>query len=176
MELDDRPPERNAIVVEYDERWPRDFVAIRAQLWPAVATIAVDIEHVGSTAVPGLAAKPIIDVDVVVADNSGIPAAITALERLGHKHEGDRGIPGREAFTSVTGLPEHHLYVVAAGSPPYRDHIEFRDYLQTHPDAVQRYAAEKRRLAHLLQTDRAAYIDGKAWLVREILRAARTAE
>lgn len=67
------------------------------------------------------------------------------------------------------------MYVVAHGSPPYRDHVDLRDYLRTHPDQAQRYAAEKRRLAPLLHTDREAYVDGKAWLVRELLETARGA-
>jgi GrpB-like predicted nucleotidyltransferase (UPF0157 family) len=70
-------------------------------------------------------------------------------------------------------LPEHHLYVVVHGSQPYLDHVEFRDYLRTHPDEAVRYGAEKRRLAHLLATDREAYVNGKAWVVEEMLALAR---
>jgi GrpB-like predicted nucleotidyltransferase (UPF0157 family) len=165
---------RSAVVVDYDECWPHDFATIRAHLWPAVVGIASGIEHVGSTAVPALAAKPVIDVDVVVPNTNRIRPAIAALESLGHKHEGDLGIAGREAFTSAPGFPEHHLYVVVSGSPAHRDHVDLRDYLRAHPAQAQRYAAEKRRLAHLLQTDRRAYVTGKAWLVREILHAARS--
>lgn len=160
-------------VVDYDERWIGAFQAVRAHLWPAVESFVVRVEHVGSTAVPGLAAKPVIDVDVVVPDAETVPRAIAALEALGHKHRGDQGIPGREAFSSLPGLPEHHLYVVILDSPPHRDHVDLRDYLRTHPEQAQRYGAEKRRLAHLLATEREAYIDGKAWLVRELLAEAR---
>jgi GrpB-like predicted nucleotidyltransferase (UPF0157 family) len=70
-------------------------------------------------------------------------------------------------------LPEHHLYVVVHGSKPHCDHIDLRDYLRKHPEQVLRYTAEKRRLAHLLHTDREAYVDSKAWLAREMLAAAR---
>lgn len=160
-------------VAEYEERWPRDFARIRARLWPAVASVALGIEHVGSTAVPGLAAKPVIDVDVVVADAASVPAAVEALESLGYAHRGDLGIPGREAFSVLPGLPEHHVYVVVRGSPAHRDHVDLRDHLRSRPDAVRRYATEKRRLAPLLATDREAYVEGKAWLVRELLREAR---
>jgi GrpB-like predicted nucleotidyltransferase (UPF0157 family) len=111
---------------------------------------------------------------VVVADADDVPAAVTALESLGCSHQGDLGIPGREAFSMLRGLPAHHLYVVARGSQPYRDHVDLRDHLRAHPDAVARYAAEKRRLAPLLATDREAYVRGKAWLVAELLAAART--
>jgi GrpB-like predicted nucleotidyltransferase (UPF0157 family) len=163
----------SAVVVDHDERWAQDFEAIRARLWPAVAAVAVGIEHVGSTAVPGLAAKPIIDVDVVVPDAEGVPRAVAALERLGYEHRGDQGVPGREALSGGEGLPEHHLYVVVLGSRPYRDHVDLRDHLRRHPDAARRYAAEKRRLAHLLESDRNAYVDGKAWVVRELLGDSR---
>jgi GrpB-like predicted nucleotidyltransferase (UPF0157 family) len=161
------------VVVEYDRSWPDSFERVREYVWSAVSSVAVAIEHVGSTAVPGLAAKPIIDVDIVVADGSLVPAAIVALTSLGYCHQGDLGIQGREAFTAPDGLPEHHLYVVVSGSTPHRDHVDLRDYLRTHPEQARRYAAEKLRLAHLLKTDRDAYVDGKAWLVRELLAAAR---
>ena len=160
-------------LVEYDDRWPQDFLTVRDRLWPAVAAVAVGIEHVGSTAVPGLAAKPVIDADVVVAEAVSVAAAVRALESLGYAHRGDLGIPGREAFSVLPGLPEHHVYVVVRDSPPHRDHVDLRDHLRNRPDAVRRYAAEKRRLAPLLATDREAYVEGKAWLVRELLREAR---
>jgi GrpB-like predicted nucleotidyltransferase (UPF0157 family) len=160
-------------VVDYDPAWRREFETIRAHLWPAVRGLAVAVEHVGSTAVRGLAAKPVIDVDVVVPEPGAVPGAIRALHALGHRHRGDLGIGGREAFTAVSGLPAHHLYVVVLDSPAYRDHVDFRDHLRAHPSEADRYAAEKKRLAHLLVTDRESYVDGKAWLVRELLAAAR---
>jgi GrpB-like predicted nucleotidyltransferase (UPF0157 family) len=140
---------------------------------PAVGGVALVVEHVGSTAVPGLAAKPVIDVDVVVATGADVPRAVAALASIGYRHRGDLGVPGREAFTSLPGLPEHHLYVVVQDSPAHRDHIDLRDHLRTHLRDAERYAAEKRRLAPLLATDREAYVDGKAWLVQELLAAAR---
>ncbi len=165
----------SSVVVDYDQEWPSAFEALRRHLWPSVASLAVCIEHVGSTAIPGLAAKPIIDVDVVVRDEAAVTRAVAALGALGHRHLGDLGIRGREAFCPVPGLPEHHLYLVVLDSPPHRDHVDLRDYLRSHPDQAQRYAAEKRRLAPLLAADREAYTNGKAWLVRELLAQARTA-
>jgi GrpB-like predicted nucleotidyltransferase (UPF0157 family) len=167
--MDPEPP----AVVAYDPAWPLYFQQIRAHLLPAVRSVAVAVEHIGSTAVPGLAAKPIIDVDVVVPDGAVVPAAIRALQALGCGHRGDLGIRGREAFTAVPGLPPHHLYVVVAGSRPYRDHVDLRDHLRRHPSDAARYAEQKRRLSPLLATDREAYVEGKAELVRELLAAAR---
>jgi GrpB-like predicted nucleotidyltransferase (UPF0157 family) len=104
-----------AVVVDYDPAWPAMFDAVRSRVWPAVAPIALAVEHVGSTAVPGLAAKPIIDVDVVVAA-ADVGRAVRALAALGYEDEGDLGVPGREALRApATDLPYHHLYVVVAG-------------------------------------------------------------
>jgi GrpB-like predicted nucleotidyltransferase (UPF0157 family) len=155
-------------VVEYDPRWPGDFETIRAAL-PAEASAI----HVGSTSVPGLAAKPIIDVDVVVLRPDDVPAMVALIEAAGWSHEGDLGIPGREAFGPRADLPTHHLYVVVEGSAPHLDHVDFRDYLRAYPGEAEQYAALKRTLAPLLATDRAAYLGGKSDLITEILARAR---
>ena len=160
-------------VVDYVAAWPQQFQQLRAHLEPVMAPLGATVEHVGSTAVAGLAAKPVIDVDVVVGDAAAVPRAVRALEALGHRHRGDLGIPGREAFTAVPGLPPYHLYLVVADSPAYQDHVDLRDYLRRHPADAERYAREKKRLAPLLATDREAYVEGKAWLVRELLATAR---
>jgi GrpB-like predicted nucleotidyltransferase (UPF0157 family) len=163
-----------AEVVPYDPQWPGWFDDIRAALTPYLAGIPHRIEHVGSTAVPGIAAKPIIDLDIVVPSPDLVPAAIAALVEAGYRHEGDYGIPGREAF----GLPAdtahyHHLYVVVEGNKAYVDHVDLRDHLRADAGDRERYAARKRELAHLLSTDRAAYVDGKSALISEMLARAR---
>jgi GrpB-like predicted nucleotidyltransferase (UPF0157 family) len=89
---------KTIIVVDYDPEWTRQFAALRARLWPAVADIAFGIEHVGSTSVPACAAKPIIDVSIVVPSRTEVPEAIQRLEALGYRHRGDLGIRDREAF------------------------------------------------------------------------------
>jgi len=164
-----------AEVVEYDPRWPVWFAEIRARLTPYLTELPHQIEHVGSTAVPGLAAKPIIDVDVVVPTAELVPAAIAALTAAGYQHEGDLGVPGREAFALPPNTVRyHHLYLVVEGNKAHQDHTVLRDHLRTDPADRERYAARKRELAHLLTTDRAAYVDGKSALVEElILRAAQ---
>lgn len=165
--------EAPAVVVDYDSAWPDDFAAIRDYLAPALPPWA-RVEHVGSTSVPGLAAKPIIDVDVVLASERDMAAAIDVLQTLGYEHQGNGGIEGREAFSVLPGLPYHHVYAVIAGSKPHRDHLDLRDYLRTHPAEAQRYAAQKRRVAHLLTTDREAYVGGKSQLVEHLLAASRS--
>ena len=89
---------RNIIVLPYDEQWKKDFAAIKAELQEVLDGLALRIEHVGSTSVPGLSAKPIIDIDVVIRDESMLEAVIAALGRIGYRHEGNYGIAGREAF------------------------------------------------------------------------------
>jgi GrpB-like predicted nucleotidyltransferase (UPF0157 family) len=166
-------PRPSSHVVDYDAAWPQLFQVIRNEIEPALEGVATTIEHVGSTSVEGLAAKPIIDIDVVVASADKIPAAVRALATVGYTHVGDQGIHGREAFSAPDFLPENHLYVVCNMSGPHRDHVDLRDYLRSRPDEARRYAAEKRRLAPLLAVHREAYIDGKAWIIKEMLAMAR---
>jgi GrpB-like predicted nucleotidyltransferase (UPF0157 family) len=94
-----------------------------------------------------LAAKPIIDIDVVVPSAEGVPTAIERLRALGYVYQGDEGIRGREAFMWPRTARPHHLYVVVQGSRPYLDHIHFRNYLRDHPEVARDYAALKTELA-----------------------------
>jgi GrpB-like predicted nucleotidyltransferase (UPF0157 family) len=160
-------------VVDYDPGWPATFEDIRRRVEPALADVAPVVEHVGSTAVPGLAGKPIVDLDVVVVDAERVPIAIERLSALGYEHQGDLGVAAREAFKPPADGPYHHLYVVVDGSRPHRDHVDLRDYLREHPDEAQRYADRKREIAHLLLTDREAYTRGKSDLVEDLLSRAR---
>jgi GrpB protein len=116
--------EVSAIVADYDPRWPGLFERLRDRLDAALAGVAHVTEHVGSTAVRGLAAKPIIDVDIVVANQAAVGPAAKALAAAGWRHEGDLGIKGREAFLPPADAAYHHLYLVVAGSRPHRDHID----------------------------------------------------
>jgi GrpB-like predicted nucleotidyltransferase (UPF0157 family) len=164
-----------AEVVAYDPRWPEIFASLRARADAALTAVDHVTEHVGSTAVAGLAAKPIVDMDVVVPGRAAAAAAIAGLTADGWRHEGDLGVAGREALAPPDDAPYHHLYVVVAGSRPHRDHVDLRDYLRARPDEAARYASLKGRLAYLLATDRAAYTAGKAELIDQLLRRARAA-
>jgi GrpB-like predicted nucleotidyltransferase (UPF0157 family) len=160
------------VVSDYDPRWSERFDELRQRLAPHVADLAVSIEHVGSTAVPGCAAKPIIDLDIVVSEEAVMPELISRLTGQGYRHEGDLGIRGREAFQAPPAAPEHHLYSVVAGSKPHLDHVLLRDYLRQRPDEVQRYRALKVALAQRFRADsegRAAYSTAKSALVEELL-------
>jgi GrpB-like predicted nucleotidyltransferase (UPF0157 family) len=162
-----------AVVVPYDPLWPGQFESLRALVDVALGHIPHVTEHVGSTSVPGLDAKPLIDMDVVVFAADKVGPAVEALIRAGWQHEGDLGIAGREAFAPPADVRYHHLYVVVAGSAAHRDHVDLRDFLRAHPGEAARYARRKHALAGLLTLDRAAYTDGKADLIAELLRHAR---
>lgn len=160
------------IICEYDPAWPAAFAQLKSTIAGALGALPVAIEHVGSTAVPGLAAKPIIDIDVAVADDAAMSEAIARLAGIGYVHEGDLGIPGREALAPPPGLTSHHLYVCRADSCEYRRHILFRDYLRSHPEVAREYASVKRRLAEQHRNDRQAYTDGKGEFINRILSLA----
>jgi GrpB-like predicted nucleotidyltransferase (UPF0157 family) len=162
-----------AVVIAHDPQWPRQFERLRSQIDTALAGVGHVTVHIGSTAVPGLAAKPIIDLDVAVADYAAVAAATGALAAAGWQHEGDLGVPGRDAFRPPASTIYHHLYVVTNGSQAHRDHMDLRDLLRAHPSQAARYAKLKHQLAPLLRTDRTAYATGKANLIVELLTQAR---
>jgi GrpB-like predicted nucleotidyltransferase (UPF0157 family) len=171
--LEDGGMDAPAVVVPYDPHWPVVFAALRARADQALAGIAHVTEHVGSTAVPGLAAKPIIDVSVVVPAAAVVPPAVEALARAGWRPEGQLGVAGREALAPPAGLAYHHMYVVVAGSAAHRDHVDLRDFLRSHSGEAARYAQLKYSLAALLLTDRTAYAEGKAEMIAQFLGQAR---
>ena len=141
------------------------FLRLRSSLSAALGDVAIAVEHVGSTAVPGLASKPILDVDVVVSSATEVAQAIRRLGELGYQHVGDQGVTGREAFESPHDSCPHHLYLVVRGSEPLRNHIRFRDYLRTHPHTAREYERLKHKLAEQFREDREGYTQGKAEFV-----------
>jgi GrpB-like predicted nucleotidyltransferase (UPF0157 family) len=163
------------VIVDYDPAWPRRYEALRAPIAAALGELAAEIVHLGSTSVPGLAAKPTIDIDVVLRSADDLPEAIRRLARLGYVHEGDFGIAGREAFATPPGyaVHDHHLYVCAPDWTGHGDQVAFRDYLRAHPKTALAYARLKRSLAEKHRTDRAAYAGAKAGFVAAVLARAR---
>ena len=159
------------VIVDYDPSWPAAFTRLRDRLATALGSLALRIEHVGSTAVPGLAAKPIIDLDIVVATPGDLPAVIERLRPLGYAHEGDLGVPGRDAFAAPPGSPPHHLYVCPVGSPALARHLALRDLLRADPEAAAAHADLKRVLATRFRADRAAYTDAKTAFIDSPLAA-----
>jgi len=163
------------VVCEYDPEWPGWFDAVSSRVWPAVRPVAIRIDHVGSTSVPGLAAKPIIDIDVVVASDEDVRPAVERLAGIGYRWRGDLGVRGREAFSPPpdTGLPPNNLYVVVENCKAHMDHWLLRDLLVEDADARERYADLKRRNALLADGDIDVYVAAKASFVAELLTQAR---
>lgn len=154
----------------YSTDWPHAFARIHAHVWPVVQHASMHLEHVGSTSVPGLSAKPIIDACIVVASRRDIPFVVKALATIGYEHRGDLGVPDREAFRPpASDLPKHHLYASHRGSTSLRNHLGVRDYLRTHPDAVREYGALKSSLAAQFPDDIDQYIAGKTEFILDIL-------
>jgi GrpB-like predicted nucleotidyltransferase (UPF0157 family) len=163
-------------VVDHDPDWQRWFEEICAVVWPAVQDVAVRIDHVGSTSVPGLAAKPIIDMDIVVASEADVRPAIERLGAAGWWWRGDLGVTGRQAFRPGprrSDLPRHHLYLVVEDTKAHLDHWLLRDLLRSDADARHRYAELKRANVELAGGDMDVYVAAKAELVAELLARAR---
>jgi len=156
-------------VTPYDPEWPLTFERIRAYVWPAVQHAAMSLEHVGSTSVPGLRAKPVIDACIVVASRRDIPHVVKALTSAGYVHRGDVGVPGREAFKHPASLPRHHLYASHRGSLNLRNQLGLRDYLRVHNEAAIEYGDLKEVLAKRFPEDIDSYIAGKTDFILEIL-------
>ena len=161
---------RHVVVVPYDERWERDFRQIENEIRSALGDLALRIEHVGSTSVRGLSAKPIIDLDVVIRDGSVFEAAASALREIGYRHEGDLGIAGREAFAyeGKEHLREHHLYVCPQDSPELRRHVAFREYLRSHPEEAREYGRVKEEAAALWPYDIEQYAGHKSRYIESL--------
>lgn len=160
-------------VTDYDPHWPEQFELLRKHLRPLLEKFNCRLEHVGSTAVPGLAAKPVIDADCILSDGSQWPAVRGALERFGFFHRGDGGLKGREMFTETLALPfRHNFYVCLPESLHLANHLKLRDYLRETPEAVHHYGALKRRLAERFPDDVDSYCAGKSGLLAEFLQAA----
>jgi GrpB-like predicted nucleotidyltransferase (UPF0157 family) len=161
-------------VVPYDPEWKVEFNRIRDQLLSYVGDLIVTIEHVGSTSIEGLAAKPIIDIDLVMDSYDVLPQIIERLQQHGYEHQGNLGIEGREAFKRLEAdeFMKYHLYVCHKDGKGYLEHIAFRDYLRSNTVARQAYAEVKQRLAEQHRYDIDTYCEGKTAFVTSILSKA----
>lgn len=161
---------QKVIVQPYDKAWKAAFEEIRLELETVLGNLILGIEHVGSTAVEGLSAKPCIDVDVVIKDYTIFAAVVEKLAGIGYFHEGDLGIAGREAFgyTGKDHLMKHHLYVCPQNSRELHRHITFRDFLRKHPEAVKKYGQVKETAAQLFPEDIDGYMAYKAPCIAEL--------
>jgi GrpB-like predicted nucleotidyltransferase (UPF0157 family) len=167
----ERPEPEPIEIVVYDEKWPQLFAAWRERLANALGATAIRIEHVGSTAVPGLPAKPIIDIQISVDDLEEESRYVPPIEALGVQLR-SRGIDWR-FFRPFTGLPRDvHVHVCAVGSEWEKRHLLFRDYLRADAHAREAYTRAKLLAAALWRDDRIAYTEAKDDQIRELMAAA----
>ena len=160
------------LVIEYQEDWPQEFARVEAELRSVLEGAAEVIEHIGSTAVPGLCAKPVIDIALGVASLDPMAAAVMPLARLGfvYRPEYETVIPDRRYFVRAAGpTPRVHLHAVVVGGTLWRQHLRFRDHLRQDRERMQDYATLKRRLAVLHAADKSAYTEAKAPFIVQVL-------
>jgi GrpB-like predicted nucleotidyltransferase (UPF0157 family) len=157
-------------IEQYNSDWLRWYQEIKTKIWPDVLSHATSIEHVGSTSVKGLAAKPIIDIDIIAKDQKRINSCISSLEKLGYRHRGNLGVEGREAFYNTEKINHaHHLYVCLEGCDSLLNHLALRDHLKRNPEDVRKYSKLKMHLAQKYSDDIDAYIGGKTSFILDIL-------
>ena len=159
-------------VVPYDEAWGEAFEQIKKEIIAAAGDLILSVEHVGSTSVPSLCAKPCIDIDVVIEDYSAFDAVVLALSKIGYIHEGDLGIKDREAFkySGKMHLMKHHLYVCPKDSAELYRHIAFRELLRSDADAREEYGRVKETAARLYPEDIDKYIEFKSPCIEKLYK------
>ena len=164
---------RTIIVEPYNPIWAEEFERIKSELLCFIGDSIIAVEHVGSTSVVGLWAKPIIDIDVII-DDSMMPVVIDKLARIGYVHRGDLGVKGREAFRydrdAKAHLMEHHLYVCHKDNAELRQHLALRDFLRNSPEYREKYSNIKREMAKQFPHDIDSYLKGKEPVIMEIYR------
>lgn len=163
---------KRVIVTPYDKAWKTAFEEIKVEIESVIGDLIIGIEHVGSTSVEGLSAKPCIDIDVIIKDYSVFNAVVKELEKIGYSHKGDLGIKDREAFKYVDKphLQTHHLYVCPQYSEELHRHITFRDFLRSNAEAVKKYSLVKEKAAQLFPNDIDKYIEYKSPCIEEFYK------
>ena len=161
---------QKVMVLPYDRAWKTAFETIKGEIEAALGDLILGIEHVGSTAVEGLSAKPCIDLDVVIEDYAVFPGVVQKLAAVGYIHEGDLGIKGREAFRyeDKPHLMKHHLYVCPRDSRELHRHITFRDFLRSNPQAAKQYGQVKEEAARRYPDNIDQYMQFKSACVEQL--------
>mgnify|MGYP000981986072 FL=1 len=162
---------KNVVVEKWNPKWKDEFEKIVSSLGKDIIYNSIKIEHVGSTSVEGLSAKPIIDLDIVI-ENDKFEIIKRLLNDKGYKHEGDLGIEGREAFTysGKEELMTHHLYVCPKDSKELFKHITFRDFLKNNSALASEYSKVKEQAAVLYPDDIDKYMEFKSEIIEKIYK------
>lgn len=159
-------------IVSYDPNWVSQFSMAKAALEGLLGDRVVAVDHIGSTAVPGLAAKPVIDIDITLSSSTDIPSATTDLVNQGYENRGNRYDDGVWAFLLKTTSPQFRVYLCPPANRTHLDRLLFRDYLRQHQETAFRYAALKTQLAEQFPYDGDRYTSGKRQFVLETVRKA----
>lgn len=163
---------RRMEIVDYSAEWPQIYMSEVSLLREALGNELVRAHHIGSTAVPGLAAKPVIDILLEVRSVERLDAFDSAMERLGYQPHGEFGIPGRRYYPKGGDDRTHHVHAFDDSDRQIEAYVAFRDYLRTHPTAVAEYAAVKREGSMAHQTDPEAYVAFKHDFVERMVAEA----
>jgi GrpB-like predicted nucleotidyltransferase (UPF0157 family)/GNAT superfamily N-acetyltransferase len=155
-------------VVDYDEHWPALFAREAEAIKQCLGENCIEVHHIGSTSVPGLAAKPVIDMVPVVLDIMKVDAATTSMQELGYEAQGEFGIPFRRYFQKGGNNRTHHAHVFESGNPEIERHLRFRDWMRTHTEDKLAYALLKQDLARQFPHDMNAYCLGKDAFIANI--------
>jgi GrpB-like predicted nucleotidyltransferase (UPF0157 family) len=161
-------------VVPHDPAWKHAFEVETARIANVLGDVFVSAHHIGSTAIPGIVAKPVIDILLEVDDVARLDTRTHALKQLGYEAKGEFGIPGRRYFRKddASGARTHQVHAFQAGNPELERHLAFRDYMIAHPDEARAYGALKKQLATAHPDDIEAYMDGKDSYIKEQERKA----
>lgn len=160
------------VVVPYNTTWPQQFLDLANPMREEMGDIALRIDHIGSTAIPNLAAKPIIDIQISVAMFDPFEPILKPLKALGYRWRDDNSDLTKRYFREPEGQPRTHIHVRKSGSWPEQFNLLFRDYLRVHPEAAAKYEAVKYQLAEQYRDERSQYVDGKAPIIWEIMQKA----
>ncbi len=165
-------------VHEYNSEWTNEFNRIKEKIESIIGDLIIDIHHVGSTSIEGLAAKPIIDIDVEIQSYDAFNEIVERLIQYGYVHNGNQGIEGREVFkqTQNDGLMSYHFYVCQSDCRELRRHIRFRDFLNENHQLRDEYAELKKQLAIKYRNDREAYTDSKTDFIKSVMIKAGESE
>jgi GrpB-like predicted nucleotidyltransferase (UPF0157 family) len=155
-------------VVPYNPDWPQMFEAEAELIKKALGDNCIAIHHIGSTAVPGLSAKPVIDILPVVKSLIEVDRSVKAMEQIGYEALGEYGIPLRRFFQKGGDFRTHHVHVFEKGNPAISRHLQFRDWLRTHPGDAKAYQELKFKLASKFPNDSESYVKGKEAFIQSI--------
>jgi GrpB-like predicted nucleotidyltransferase (UPF0157 family) len=159
-------------IVAYQKDWPRLYEQEKQRILAAIGEHVLEVQHVGSTSIPGMPAKPIIDIGIAVHNFEEAQVCISPMHALGYQYKGEFGIPRRHYF--VKGEPRtHQVHMVEEDSRDWQGMLLFRDFLRAHPDAARDYADLKRRLASEYRTDRERYTNEKGPFIQKVLKQAK---